>query len=185
MTRPDSLSTKTAPLLHLINQDRASTVSFSDDTVTVRARSGRVIHTMGADAIGTVQLQKLILINRLTVQTRQGQTITVNGLGRETSERLYTQLRSRVGWILDDEASRKAQAIGPDITHLSDSIRTLLSGERYVRHSHSVLMRESTMKLLQRLDKRARQKLAPDARSPPYGWKQQWNPPPWKTAADA
>ena len=164
MRQPDSLSTKTAPLLHLINRDRASTVSFSNDTVTVRAKSGRVIHSIGADAIGKVQLQKLILINRLTVQTRRGQTITINGLGRDTSERLYTQLRSRVRSIRDDEASRKAQAMGPEITHLRDSIKTLLSGGRYVRHSHSVLMRESTMKLLQSLDKRTRQKLASDAR---------------------
>ena len=93
-------------------------------TVTVRAKSGRVIHSIGAEAIGEVQLHKLILINRLTVQSRRGQTITINGLGRDTSERLYTQLRSRVRWILDDEVSRKAQAMGPEITHLRDSIRT-------------------------------------------------------------
>ena len=52
MSRLDPQSTKTAPLLHLFNRDRASTVAFEDDVLTVWDKSGRIAHTVRADEIG-------------------------------------------------------------------------------------------------------------------------------------
>ena len=163
MRQPDSLSSKTAPLLHLLNRNKASTVSFQNDTLTVWVESGRVAHSTRADEIGEVQLKKLFLVNRLTVRPKKGRTITVDGLQRGTSEKLYTQLRGRVEQILDDEASVKAQAISPEITDLRDSVATLVTGERYVRHSHALSIRDSTTRLTWRLEERTRQKLGADA----------------------
>ena len=70
MRQPDSLSTKTAPLLQLFNKNKASTVSFQDDTLTILAKSGRVAHSLTVSEIGEVQLQKLPLLTRLTVSTQ-------------------------------------------------------------------------------------------------------------------
>ena len=104
MRQPDSLSTKTAPLLQLFNKNEASTVSFQDDTLTILAKSGRVAHSLRVSEIEEVQFQKLPLLTRLTVSTKRGQAITVNGLQRGTSDRLYAQLSRRVERVLDDEA---------------------------------------------------------------------------------
>ena len=58
--RPSTLSRTPA---YLLNRNKASTVRFEDD----------VLHGLG-------RVQKLPLISRLTVLTKQGQAITVSGL---------------------------------------------------------------------------------------------------------
>ena len=89
MNDPASQSSKTAPLLHLFNQNRASTVRFEDDVLTVWAKSGRIAQSVNIDEIREVKLQKLPLVTRLTVLTKQGRTVTVSGLERSTSERVF------------------------------------------------------------------------------------------------
>ena len=54
MSQRASPSSKTAPLLHLFNRNKASNVRFEDDVLTVRAKSGRIVHTVSADEIQTV-----------------------------------------------------------------------------------------------------------------------------------
>ena len=122
MNDPASQSSKTAPLLHLFNQNRASTVRFEDDVLTVWAKSGRIAQSVNIDEIREVKLQKLPLVTRLTVLTKQGRTVTVSGLERSTSERLHSQVKSRVEEMLNDKAARKATTLGPRITDLRDSI---------------------------------------------------------------
>ena len=118
MRDSESQSTKTAPLLHLFNQNKASTVRFEDDVLTVCAKSGRIAQSVNADEIREIKLQKLPLVTRLTVLTKQGRTVTVSGLERSTSERLHSQVQNRVEEILNDEAARKATILGPRITDL-------------------------------------------------------------------
>ena len=55
-------STKTAPLLHLFNKNRASTVAFENDALTVWAKSGLITHAIPADEIMEVKLRKLPLL---------------------------------------------------------------------------------------------------------------------------
>ena len=159
MRQPDSLSTKTAPLLHLFNRNKASTVSFQNDTLTIFAKSGRVAHSLRVSEIEEVQFQKLTRLTRLTVSNKRGRAITVNGLQRGTSERLYAQLSRRVEQVLDD----KAQAIGPEIIAVRDSIATFLTGEQYLRHSQGFSIKDSVTRLARRAGKRTRRKLDADA----------------------
>ena len=102
---------------------------------------------MRADEIREVKFQKLPLLSRLTVLTKQGRTITVNGLERSTSERLHSQLQNRVEEILNDEAAIKATTLGPWIADLRDSIASQLTPDQFIRRSHAADMTQSTEKL--------------------------------------
>ena len=157
-------STRTAPLLHLFNKNRASTVVFKADVLTVWAKSGRIAHTVRVDEILEVRLRKLPLLSQLTVLTKLGRTITVNGLERGTSERLHSQLQNRVEEILNDEATRKATTLGPRIIDLRDSIASQLTPDQFIRRSHAADMTQSTEKLAEQLDERPRQKLTTEGR---------------------
>ena len=84
-TRSNPHSTKTAPLLHLFNRNRASTVAFENDVLTVWAKSGRIAHTISVEQIEEVLLQKQAVVNQLTVHTNFGRTITVGGRECSTS----------------------------------------------------------------------------------------------------
>ena len=152
-------STKTTPLLHLFNKNRASTVAFESDVLTVWAKSGRITQTLEVEEIMEVKLRKLPLLGQLTVQTKQGRTITVSGLERSSSERLYTQLNDRVEELLNDEAARKAISLAPEIINLKDSVSASLSSDRYTRRSHTVNMTVATERLKEQLDERSRKKL--------------------------
>ena len=154
-----SPSTRTAPLLHLFNRNRASTVDFENDVLTVWTKSGRMAHTVRSDEIGEVELRKLPFLNQLTIHTKQGQTISVGGLERGTSERLHR----RVEKTLNEAAARKATAVTPQIFALREHITTSLAPDRYIRRSHAEAMALAAEKLNQQLDGRAREKLAADA----------------------
>ena len=147
MSQRASQSSKTAPLLHLFNRNKAATVRFEDDILTVWAKSGRIAQSVRADEIREVKFQKLPLLSRLTVLTKQGRTITVNGLERSTSERLHSQLQNRVEEILNDEAAIKATTLGPWIADLRDSIASQLTPDQFIRRSHAADMTQSTEKL--------------------------------------
>ena len=164
MPESNSQSTKTAPLLHLVNRNKASTVAFEADVLTVWAKSGRIAHTVRADEILEVRLRKLPLLNQLTVLTKLGRTVTVNGLERGTSERLHSQLQTRVEEILNDEATRKASALGPRIADLRNSITSCLAPDWFIRHSHAAYMTRSTKELAEQLDERSRQKLTTEGK---------------------
>ena len=152
-----------------VNQDRPPAppvqpeqgvhLAFGADVLTVWAKSGRIAHTVRADEILEVELRKLPLLSQLTVLTKLGRTITVNGLERGTSERLHSQLQTRVEEILNDEATRKASALGPRITDLRNSITSFLAPDRFIRHSRAAYMTRSTKELAEQLDERSRQKL--------------------------
>ena len=159
MPESTSHSTKTAPLLHLLNRDGASTVAFENDVLTVWTKSGRMAHTVRADEIGEVELRKLPFLNQLTVRTKQGRTISVGGLERGTSERLHRRVEN----TLNEAAARKATAVTPQIFSLRDHITTSLTPDRYIRRSHAEAMALAAGKLNQQLDGRAREKLAADA----------------------
>ena len=163
MSQRASQSSKTAPLLHLFNRNKAATVRFEDDILTVWAKSGRIAQSVRADEIREVKFQKLPLLSRLTVLTKQGRTITVNGLERSTSERLHSQLQNRVEEILNDEAAMKATTLGPRIADLRDSIASHLTPDQYIRRCHAADMTQSTEKLAEQLDERSRRKLTAEA----------------------
>ena len=156
-------STKTAPLLHLFNKNRASTVAFESDVLTVWAKSGRIADTLKAEEIQEVKLRKLPLLGQLTVRTKQGRTITVGGLQRSTSETLHQQLHDRVEELLNDEAARKVISLGPEIINLKDSVSASLTPDRYIRRSHTVNMTIATERLKEQLDERSRKKFNSDA----------------------
>ena len=101
--------------------------------------------------------------DRLTVLTKQGRTITVNGLERSTSERLHSQLQNRVEEILNDEAATKATTLSPRIADLRDSIASQLTPDQFIRRSHAADMTQSTEKLAEQLDERSRRKLTAEA----------------------
>ena len=73
---------KTAPLIHLLNQGRAALVTFEDDILTLRTKSGETTETVRATDIADVQLQGQAITNRMTIQTKQGRIIAINGLDR-------------------------------------------------------------------------------------------------------
>ena len=85
-------------------------------TGTRLPQSGRIAQSGRADEIREVKFRELPLLRRLTVLTKQGRTITVNGLERSTSEKLHSQLQNRPNWIVID--------CPPGITRLNaDAIR--------------------------------------------------------------
>ena len=103
------------------------------------------------------------LLGQLTVRTKQGQTITVGGLERATSERLHGKLHGRVEELLNNEAAKKAISLAPEIINLKDSIAASLSPVQYIRRSHAADMTIATEKLKEQLDERSRRKLNSDA----------------------
>ena len=143
MSQRASQSSKTAPLLHLFNRNKASTVRFEDDVLTVWAKSGRITQSVKADEIQEVKLRKLPLVTLLTVLTKQGRTVAVSGLERSTSKWLDSQVQNRVEEIINNEAARKATTLGPRITDLRDSITAYLAPYRFIRRSHASYMTQS------------------------------------------
>ena len=130
MNKTTATSTKTLPLLHLLNQSRASAVRFEKDLLHLAAKNGSTVETVEATEIREVQLRKLPLLNRLTVLTKQGRTITVNGLDRNSSQALHTTLWARVDELLNEEAAAKARALTPEIASLQETITSLLTHEQ-------------------------------------------------------
>ena len=128
---------KTVPLLHMLNRNRAAAVSFEKDILSLVDKSGQTSETVRAADMAEVQLKKLPLLNRLTVQTKQGKTITINGLERSASEELCVRLQNRVDELLNDEAFARTQAIGPEITAFKDSLTDLFTSQKYLRHSRA------------------------------------------------
>ena len=156
-------STKTAPLLHLFNRNKAASVSFENDTLIVHTKSGRIAHAVDVDQIKQVHFRKLLLLTRLTVLTQLDQAITVHGLYPSTTQSLYDQLWARVDELRDDEAAAKAHALTPEIFSIKDSLTALLTPNRYIRRSRVIEMQEAVGQLAQKFDEITRQKLAPDA----------------------
>ena len=70
----------------MLNRSGAAAVSFKKDLLSLADKSGQTCETLRVEEIADVQLKKLPLLNRLTVQTKQGQSININGLERSTSE---------------------------------------------------------------------------------------------------
>ena len=156
-------STKTAPLLHLFNRNKAASVSFENDTLTVHTKSGRIAHAVDVDQIKQVHFRKLLLLTRLTVLTQLDQAITVHGLYPSTTQSLYDQLWARVDELRNDEAAAKAHALTPEIFSIKDSLTALLTPNRYIRPSRVIEMQEAVGQLAQKFDEITRQKLDPDA----------------------
>ena len=70
----------------MLNRSGAAAVSFKKDLLSLADKPGQTCETLRVEEIADVQLKKLPLLNRLTVQTKQGQSININGLERSTSE---------------------------------------------------------------------------------------------------
>ena len=163
MNKTTATSTKTLPLLHLLNQSRASAVRFEKDLLHLTAKNGSTVETVEATEIREVQLRKLPLLNRLTVLTKQGRTITVNGLDRNSSQALHTTLWARVDELLNEEAAAKARALAPEIAGLQETITSLLTPKHYVRHSQAQEATDAVQRTTEQVDDRTRQKLDPIA----------------------
>ena len=158
-----SLSTRTLPMLHRLNRGSIAAAVFQDDTLLLTTKSGATAHELNASEIKAVSLTKLPLANRLTVLTKHGQDISINGLNRSTSQDLYTELFNRVDELLNDEATGKALAIAPKIAAIRNSITACLTPGRYIRRSHTEAMTQATTDLHQQMDDHTRQKM--DAQS--------------------
>ena len=150
---------KTAPLIHLLNQDRAALVAFDDDVLTFRSKSGDTTETVGVTDIVEVYLQSQAITNRMTVKTKQGRSITINGLDRAASQILQGQLHARVQELLNNEAASNADMLGPDILTLAEQTNALLSADRYIRHSAAVELRDAIHLLGRKIDSWTRHKL--------------------------
>ena len=150
---------KTAPLIHLLNQGRAALVTFEDDILILRTKSGETTETVRATDIVDVQVQGQAIINRMTVRTKQGRSITINGLDRATSQALQAQLHTRVEELLNNEAASDADTLRLEILELAEKANALLNTDRHVRHSATVEFRDAVHLLGQRIDSRTRQKL--------------------------
>ena len=108
---------KTAPLIHLLSQGRTALVPFEDDVLTLRSKSGETTETVRATDIADVQLQGQAITNRMTVQTKQGRSISIDGLDRATSQALQAQLHARVVELLNNEAGQQRRHPGARDTH--------------------------------------------------------------------
>ena len=140
-------TSRTVPLIHLLNQVRAALVTFEHDVLTLRSKSGKTTKTVRATDIADVQLQGQAVINRLNVQTKQGRSIAVSGLDRITSQALHAQLHARVEELLDDEAASSAHTLWPDIQRLAMQVNALLNTDRYIRHSASMELKDAVHSL--------------------------------------
>ena len=177
-----SRSTHTLPMLHRLNRESMAAAIFQDDTLVITSKSGATAHELNATELQAVSITKLPVANRLTLLTKQGQDISINGLDRSTSQELYTELFNRIDELLNDEAARKALSLGSEIAALRESIMASLTPERYIRRSQAEAMTHATANLLQQLDDRTREQLDPSPRNPSTGSTTPlklttWNPP--------
>ena len=156
-----SWSTHTLPMLHRLNRESMAAAIFQDDTLVITSKSGATAHELNATELQAVSITKLPVANRLTLLTKQGQDISINGLDRSTSQELYTELSNRIDLLLNDEAARKARSLAPEIAALRESITASLTPERYIRRSQAEAMTQATTDLLQQLDDRTREQLDP------------------------
>ena len=156
---PSALSTHTLPLLHRLNRDGLAAAAFQDDTLRLNDKSGTTIEQLSASQIRTVTLTSLPLANRLTVLTKEGHQISLNGLDRSTSQALHTSLAARVQDLLNDEAAKSALSIAPEIAALYETVTESLKPTRYMRSTHAEGMAQATATLQASLDDRTRQKL--------------------------
>ena len=150
-------------MLHRLNRESMAAAIFQDDTLVITSKSGATAHELNATELQAVSITKLPVANRLTLITKQGQDISINGLDRSTSQELYTELFNRIDEILNDEAARKALSLGPEIAALRESIMASLTPERYIRRSQAEVMTHATANLLQQLDDRTREQLDPQS----------------------
>ena len=163
MTEALPLSAKTLPLLHLFNRGGVSSVSFHQDLFSVSTKTGRITDTVDVTEITDVQIKKLPFLNRLTIQTKQGRTITINGLKPSTSRPLYDVLWRRTDVLLNEEATTKAHSLSPQIQTLKESLTSLLSPQQFIRNSHALEVTAQVSHIAQQADDRTRQKLAPNS----------------------
>ena len=89
-------STHTLPMLHRLNRESMDAAIFQDDTLVITSKSGATAHELNATELQAVSITKLPVANRLTLITKQGQDISINGLDRSTSQELYTELFNRI-----------------------------------------------------------------------------------------
>ena len=150
-------------MLHLLNQGTMAAAFFQADTLLITTKSGTTVHELGAADLQSVSLTKLPVANRLTLLTKSGQDISINGLDRSTSHHLYTELSTRINTLLNDEAARKAVAAAPEIADRRKSITASLTSERYIRRSQAEAMTLATTDLHQQLDDRTREQLDPQS----------------------
>ena len=150
-------------MLHRLNRESMAAAIFQDDTLVITSKSGATAHELNATELRAVSITKLPVANRLTLLTKQGQDISINGLDRSTSQELYTELSNRIDQLLNDEAARKARSLGPEIAALRESITASLTPGRYIRRSQAEAMTQATTDLLQQLDDRTREQLDPQS----------------------
>ena len=156
-----SWSTHTLPMLHRLNRESMAAAIFEDDTLVITTKSGATAHELNATELQSVSITKLPVANRLTLLTKQGQDISINGLDRSTSQDLYTELFNRIDQLLNDEAARKARSLTPAIATLRESITASLTPERYIRRSQAEAITQAITNLHQQLDDRTREQLDP------------------------
>ena len=156
---PSPLSTHTLPMLHRLNRESMASAIFQDDTLRITTKSGATVHTLSVSEIKAVSLTKLLVANHLKILTKQDNRISINGLNRSTSQKLFTEVFNKVDDLLNEEAAQKALTIAPEIAELQDSITASLTPDRYIRHSHAAAMTQAAANPHQQLDDRSRQKL--------------------------
>ena len=152
-------STHTLPMLHRLNRESMAAAIFQDDTLVITTKSGATAHELNATELQAVSITKLPVANRLTLLTKHGHDISINGLDRSTSQELYTELFNRIDQLLNNEAAGKARSLAPEIAALREFITVSLTPKRYFRRSQAQAMTQAITDLHQQLDDRTREQL--------------------------
>ena len=115
-----------------------------------------------AEVVG-VEIDVGILTNGLTVETKGGESIRLNGLSKRASEALQDAVQHDIGErTLDLTAVAVAQALSPELTALANTITCILPAGRYIRQSQTEWVVETTRAVTERCTDRVRGKLDED-----------------------
>ena len=102
-----------------------STVSYAHGSITVRESADAPARTIPADQIADMTAGDGLISSRLVVRTKEGEAVTVDGLGkRETAELIDAVL----GDIEEAE-------LAPRIASMADVVQETLRSDAYIRHS--------------------------------------------------
>ena len=103
------------------------------------------------------------LTNGLTVETKGGKSIRLNGLSKRASEALHDAVQRDIDEPnLDLAATAEAQALSPELTALANATTSMLPAGRYIRQSQAERVVEASRAVSERCTDRVHGKLDED-----------------------
>ena len=152
------------PWYRRLRRNRSTrSVQYDGIKITITEGQNQTAKTVAFSDVVGVEIDVGILTNGLTVETKGGKSIRLNGLSKRASEALHDSVQRDIEErILDLAATAEAQALSPELTALANAITCILPAGRYIRQSQTERVVETTRAVTERCTDRVRGKLDED-----------------------